>query len=283
MANAKPALVALVTGSSSGIGRAVADQLAADGWAVHGGSRRANDLASTDENCGKPTPQRWKPVLLDVTADTSVQAAVENVLDAEDRIDALVHCAGFSVAGAVEDVTVAEAERQFATNYFGTVRMVQAVLPAMRRAGRGRIIVVGSIGGLIGLPFIGHYSASKFALDGMVQALRIEIAPFGLEATILHPGDIQTDISSNQVEGERTGSQSPYHARFKATVAAYDKAVNAARKPDVVAAAVARLLARGRLPPRAIVGTPNERAGVGLKALLPSRVFETILRRTYGL
>ncbi len=268
--------VALVTGSSSGIGKAVADRLSAAGWRVFGASRRSAAPASAE-------PTAWTPVPLDVTSETSVEAAVSSVLTAGQRIDLLVHCAGISVAGAIEDVSIPEAERQLATNYLGTIRVLQSVLPAMRQAGKGRIIVVGSIGGLIGLPFIGHYSASKFALDGMVQALRIEIAPFGIEATVLHPGDIQTDISTNQMEGERTGHGSVYHRRFKATVGAYDKAVREARQPDVIAKAVLKLLARRTLPVRVVVGTPSERAGVVLKALLPSRVFETIIRKTYGL
>lgn len=268
--------VALVTGSSSGIGQAVADRLASVGWTVFGASRR------TVARDGRE-PLAWTPVPLDVTSEASVAAAVSSVLSAEQKIDLLVHCAGISVAGSIEDVSIPEAERQLATNYLGTIRVLQAVLPAMRQAGKGRIVVVGSIGGLIGLPFIGHYSASKFALDGMVQALRVEIAPFGIEATVLHPGDIQTDISANQIEGERTGLSSVYHRRFKATVGAYDKAVREARKPDVIAKAVLKLLARRTLPVRAVVGTPSERAGVVLKALLPSRVFEAIIRKTYGL
>jgi NAD(P)-dependent dehydrogenase (short-subunit alcohol dehydrogenase family) len=267
--------VILVTGSSSGIGRAVAARLAHDGWRVYGGSRRS----------APPSPDgpKWVSLPLDVTSDASVAAAAQELIDAEGRIDALVHCAGISVAGAIEDVSLDEVARQLDTNYLGTVRMVQAVLPAMRRAGRGRIIVVGSIGGLIGLPYIGHYSASKFALDGMVQALRIEVAPFGIEASILHPGDIQTDISSNQIEGRQTGPDSAYHERFKATIGAYDRSVACARKPDAIANAVARMLRRRRLPPRVIAGTPNERSGVVLKALLPPRMFESILRKTYGL
>ncbi len=278
MASPKAARVALVTGSSSGIGRAVADRLVATGWTVWGGSRREAMLPAG--SAGRPA---WTPVPLDVTSDASVGAAIARALAADGRIDALIHCAGVSVAGAIEDVTIAEAEHQLAINYFGTVRMVQALLPVMRRAGSGRLVIIGSIGGLIGLPFIGHYSASKFALDGMVQALRVEIAPLGIEAAVVHPGDIQTDISANQVEGANTGAQSVYHARFKATVGAYDQAVNAARGPEIVAMAVARLLARRRLPPRVIVGTPSERAGVGLKAVLPPRIFEMILRKTYRL
>lgn len=269
--------VALVTGSSSGIGKAVANALSRSGWRVYGGSRRAVALSEDAKAAG------WTPVALDVTSDDSVAAAVTSILESDHQIDALVHCAGISVAGSIEDVSIAEVESQLATNYLGAVRVVQAVLPAMRRAGRGNIVVVGSIGGLIGLPFIGHYSASKFALDGMMQALRIEIAPFGIDATVLHPGDIQTDISTNQIEGARTGHESVYHRRFKATIGAYDKAVREARRPEVIADAIERLLARRKLPARVVVGTPSERAGVVLKALLPSRVFETIIKKTYGL
>lgn len=268
--------VALVTGSSSGIGKAVADRLAQNGWRVFGGSRRGFSR-TIDARAA------WTPLFLDVTSDASVASATQSVLDREHRIDALVHCAGISVAGAIEDVTLDEAAQQLNTNYLGAVRMVQAVLPAMRKAGRGRIVIIGSIGGLIGLPFIGHYSASKFALEGMVQALRIELAPFGIQASIVHPGDIQTDISTNQIEGKQTGDTSAYRDRFKATIEAYDKSVAKARTPDVIADAVARMLRRRRQPPRVIAGTPNERSGVVLKALLPPRVFETILRKTYGL
>jgi NAD(P)-dependent dehydrogenase (short-subunit alcohol dehydrogenase family) len=266
--------VALVTGSSSGIGKAISDRLAKDGWRVYGGSRRGAAVTAI----GSPA---WTPISLDVTAEQSVREAVSSVLEADGRIDLLVHCAGISVAGSIEDVTIAEAERQLATNYFGAVRVVQSVLPAMRKAGRGRIIIIGSIGGLIGLPFIGHYSASKFALDGMVQALRIEIAPLGVEATILHPGDIQTDISTNQIEGERTGQDSVYHERFKATVGAYDKAVRDARKPDVIADAVAKILRRRRLPARGVAGPPNERGGGVRKARVAPRGVEALVKKTY--
>lgn len=272
----KNAGVALVTGSSSGIGKAVANRLAGDGWNVFGGSRRGFS-GSVDAK------SFWTPLFLDVTSDSSVSSATRSVLNSAQRIDALVHCAGISVAGAIEDVSLEEASQQLATNYLGAVRVVQAVLPAMREAGRGKIVIVGSIGGLIGLPFIGHYSASKFALEGMVQALRIEIAPFGIEASIVHPGDIQTDISTNQIEGKRTGPASAYRDRFKSTIDAYDKAVASARKPEVIADTVARMLRQRPMPPRVIAGTPNERTGVILKALLPPRIFETILKKTYGL
>ena len=276
MAEQPSARVVLVTGTSSGIGRLVADRLAAAGWVVYGGSRRAlgPDAGST---------VGWTPIGLDVTSGASIQAAVDTIAAHAGRLDALVHCAGIVVAGAIEDVSIAEAEHQLATNYFGTVRMLKAVLPVMRRQGRGKIVVIGSIGGLIGLPFIGHYSASKFALDGMMQALRIEIAPFGVDATIVHPGDVQSDITSVQVEGKGAGPGSAYYERFKRTNEIYDRLVREGPTPDAVARAVVRALGRRRMPARLVVGTFMEKGGVFLKATLPPRLFELVIRSNYKL
>ena len=273
--------IALVTGTSSGIGEACATRLAADGWQVYGGSRTGR--AEQGNAALDVSRSRCQSIELDVTSDASVASAARQIVSEAGRIDALVHCAGISIAGAIEDVTIAEAEKQFATNYFGTVRTIQAVLGPMRRQGAGRIIVIGSISSLIALPYIAHYSASKFALEGLVQALRLEIAPFGLEATIVHPGDIRTRISVNQVEGEKTGISSAYRPAFRRAVDAYDKAVNEAREPDVIAAKVAAVLGRRRMPARAIAGTPMEAAGVYLKSVLPARWFEAILAKSYGI
>jgi NAD(P)-dependent dehydrogenase (short-subunit alcohol dehydrogenase family) len=142
---------------------------------------------------------------MDVTDEASVQRAIDAVMAQEGRIDALVHCAGVSLAGAVEDATVEEGKHQFDTNYFGAVRVLRAVLPVMRRQRSGRVLVIGSIAGLIGLPFLGHYSASKFALDGLIQAMRFEVAPFGIEVCLVHPGDYCTAISANQILSVNAG------------------------------------------------------------------------------
>lgn len=260
----------LVSGASSGIGKATCQRLAAKGYRVYGGSR------------SQPGATQWSEVVLDVCDDASTDAAVQEVLVREGRLDALVHCAGISVAGSIEDVTASEAQHQFETNYFGTVRMVRAVLPAMRGARAGRILVIGSIGGLIGLPFLGHYSASKFAIDGFMQALRMEIKPFGIDATVVHPGDFSTAIADRQLCGVNTGSQSAYGA-FQATIDRYEKAVKDGRSPDIVAAAIEGLLRRRHLPVRRIVGSPMERVAVRLRSVLPSRAFEFIIRKNYGL
>jgi NAD(P)-dependent dehydrogenase (short-subunit alcohol dehydrogenase family) len=263
--------VVLVTGSSSGIGRACCDRLAAGGRRVYGASRTPRDAA------------QWTYVAMDVTDDASVTRAVDEVVRREGRIDALVHCAGISIAGSFEDTTVEEATRQFDTNFFGAVRVLRAVLPVMRRQGAGKLIVVGSIGGLMGLPYIGYYSASKFALDGLVQALRMEIRPFGIEATVVHPGDFNTAISANQILCANANANSAYFAACQRTIDIYDTNVRQARSADVVARRIERLVSRRRLPVRSVLGTPSEVLGVWLKSVLPSRSFEYLFRKSYKL
>jgi NAD(P)-dependent dehydrogenase (short-subunit alcohol dehydrogenase family) len=220
---------------------------------------------------------------MDVTDEASVERAVAEVMGREGRIDALVHCSGVSLAGSFEDTTVEEAQRQLDTNFFGAVRVMRAVLPVMRKQRAGKILVIGSIGGLIGLPYIGYYSASKFALDGLVEALRMEVMPFGIEATVVHPGDFNTQISANQVLCGNAGAQSAYDAICRRTIEIYDTAVRRARPADVVARRVERLLGRRRLPVRSVLGTPSEVMGVWLKSTLPSRSFEYLFRKSYKL
>ena len=263
--------VVLVTGCSSGIGEACSERLAEAGRCVYGASRT------------RCSPKRWRYVAMDVTDEASVQRAIDVVIAQEGQIDALVHCAGVSLAGAVEDVTVEEGKRQFDTNYFGAVRVLRAVLPVMRRQGSGRVIVIGSIAGLIGLPFLGHYSASKFALDGLMQALRFEVAPFGIEVCLVHPGDYCTGISANQIESVNAGEQSAYAVAFRRMVSICDEGVRHAPPAEVVARRIDHLLSRRRLPARYVLGSPREVGAVWLKAALPARIFGALFRTAYRL
>ena len=166
----------LVTGASAGIGRACAEGLHTAGWAVTGASRRGT------------TSGRWAGLVMDVDDDDSVRAGVAGLLADGGRIDALVACAGWGLAGAVEQCTIAEAKAQLETNFWGCVRVLQQALPAMREQGSGRIVLMSSIGGLIGIPFQAFYSASKFALEGLGEALAYEVAPLGVHVTLVEPG-----------------------------------------------------------------------------------------------
>jgi NAD(P)-dependent dehydrogenase (short-subunit alcohol dehydrogenase family) len=264
--------VVLVTGCSSGIGKACCERLARSGRRVYGASRRPCE------------PQTWRYLPMDVTDEASVEQAVAAVLAAEGRIDALVHSAGVSLAGSIEDTTVEEAKGHFDVNFFGTVRAVRAVLPRMRAQSGGKIIVIGSLGGLIALPFISHYTAAKFALDGLVEALRMEVGPFGIEACVVHPGDFNTEIIADQSFSARAyDDQSVYAETCRNIVELYDANVRKAPSPDVVAKRVDRLLSRRRLPVRSLVGSPIELAAVWLKAVISGRGFEVLFRTAYKL
>ena len=266
-----PIRVALVTGSSSGIGQACCERLSRRGWRVYGGSRTA------------PAGTAWPQLTIDVRQDGAMEAAVGQIVDREGRLDALVHCAGASLAGSIEDTTLEEAKGLFETNYFGTVRAVRAVLPAMRAAKAGRIVIIGSIAGRIGLPFLGHYSASKFAAEGFVEALRLEIAPFGIEATLVHPGDTKTAIVAHETRGQATGATSVYLSAFATVSKIYAANIEKGMPPDQVAKAVAAILDKARPPVTALVGKPAETAAVALKARLPSRWFAFVVRKACGL
>jgi len=262
--------VVLVTGDSSGIGRAICEHLAARGRTVYGASRTELKGAA------------WAHLRMDVADEASVTEAVAHILDREGCIDAVVHAAGVSLAGPFEETSVSEAQRHFDVNYFGAVRVIRAVLPAMRRQGQGKLLVIGSIGGLIGLRYLGHYSASKFALDGLVESVRAEISPFGIDATVIHPGDFNTAHVANGTTSAATQPGSPYYDVFHRAAEFYLKSEEQARSPDILARKIHALLDRRRLPVRVVVGTPLETLGVLAKNWLPSRLFEAMVSKVYG-
>ena len=156
--------VVLITGSSSGIGRACAELLAARGFRVYGASRRAVEIPLVE------------PISMDVRDDASVRDAVAQVMAREGRIDIVVNNAGIAIAGAVEDTSIDEAREQFDVNFFGVMRVCRAALPALRNRQAGYIVNIGSIGGLVAIPYQGLYSASKFALEGLSESLRLEMS-----------------------------------------------------------------------------------------------------------
>ena len=146
---------------------------------------------------------------MNVDSDEAVQAGVAGLIEREGRIDALVAAAGWGVAGAAEDTTIAEAKAQFETNFWGSVRVVQAVLPHMRARQHGRIVLISSIGGVIGIPFQAYYSASKFALEGFAESLAYEVEPFGIQVTLVQPGNIATDFTASRQLAAGAGAALP--------------------------------------------------------------------------
>jgi NAD(P)-dependent dehydrogenase (short-subunit alcohol dehydrogenase family) len=264
--------VVLVTGASSGLGKAIAEELARKGHKVYGTSRN-------------PSPGIENGVLmvpLDVTDDSSVAKCVTEVATAEGRIDVLVNVAGFGLSGSVEDTTVDEAHQQLETNFFGVVRMTREVLPVMRSQDRGRIITISSMAGFIGLPYQPYYSASKFAVEGLNEALRLELIGSGIDTCTVGPGDFKTGFTAARVYAK--AARSPLHAqRMTKVVDTYERDETNGADPQVVADLVSKLVDKRRLRVRYVVAKPAQRAAAILKNTLPATAFEWIMTKIYPL
>jgi NAD(P)-dependent dehydrogenase (short-subunit alcohol dehydrogenase family) len=270
--------VILITGARSGIGRACATALVGQGHRVYGTSRR---LASVDAAAlGYPM------LAMDVDDDGSIRAGVDEVLKTAGRLDVVVNNAGFGYGGAIEDTSIGEAKALMETNFFGALRVCHAVLPHMRARGEGLIVNVSSIGGLMGLPFQGLYSASKFALEGLSASLRMEVKPFGIYVVLLEPGDICTSFTSNRrtvraAKDDAFGA-SVYHERYAAALSRIEADEQGGSPPDVVARALLRIVNHRSPRPRYVVGPFYERIAVWASRMLPAGLFERILMTYYG-
>jgi len=267
--------VIVVTGASSGLGAATASLLAEAGHRVYGASRGSG---------GSLEGRSFKPLFMDVTRDDSVATAFASVLRAEERIDALVCCAGSGIAGSVEETSIEEARSQFETNYFGTLRTIKALLPHFRKAGGGRIVVLSSIAGRLGLPFQAFYSSSKFALEGLVEALRLEVGGMGIDVCLVEPGDHRTGFTKARrmvAAYLAAGEGSPYRGLHEGAIGQQERDEAAGKDPLEVARLVARLLGKKRTAVRYTVGPFIQRLAPLLRPLFPQRLFERIIGMIY--
>lgn len=275
----------LVTGCSSGIGRATAGLLARSGWPVYASARRAEALADL-ESLGCRT------LSLDVTDEESMVAAVEAVEREHGAVGVLVNNAGFSRSGAVETVPVADARRQFETNVFGPSRLAQLVLPAMRAQGWGKIVVLGSMGGRLTFPGGGWYHATKYALEALSDALRFEVAGFGVDVILLEPGLIRSGFSevaasSMETPARATSAEDDPYREFTAGVIASTRGVydrgrlsRLSGTPDDVAAVVLEAITAERPKARYPV-TASARLLLAARTLLPDRAWDGFLARQF--
>jgi NAD(P)-dependent dehydrogenase (short-subunit alcohol dehydrogenase family) len=276
---AEPARVVLVTGASAGIGRACADRLAAANWTVIGASRRG----TAGHPGGSPgSAASWAGLVMDVDVEDDVRSGIDGLVSEHGRLDAVVAAAGWGVAGAAEFTSIAEARAQFETNFWGCVLVVQAALGHMRAQGSGRIVLISSLAGLIGIPFQAYYSASKFALEGFGESVAYEVAPFGVSVTLVQPGNIKTDFTANRRVSTEADSGGVYAAAKTRAVAVMERDEANGAPAGLVAATVQRVLESGRPPRRVSAGKTAERAGVAAKRLLPFRIFEAAAKGSLG-
>ena len=262
--------VALVTGASSGIGNAIAKSLHRNGVTVYAGARRVERMNDLDDLGITTLP-------LDVTDAQSVEHTVNRIVSETGRIDILVNNAGFGLLGALEDLTIDQAQAQFDVNLFGAARLIQSVLPMMRQQHAGRIINVTSVDGKVAQPLASWYVASKFALEGLSDALRFELRPHGIDVVVIEPGSIQSewaDIASDHLQA--ASGTGPYAATTTQAVAILKAAKRFASGPQVIA----RLADRAALSRR-----PKTRyhAGAGssilwLRQCLSDRALDRIWR-----
>ena len=270
----------LITGCSSGIGRATAQRLANGGWTVYATARRVEAIGDLeDRGC--------KTLSLDVTDEGSMQAAVAAVEGAEGAVGALVNNAGYSQSGAIEEVTPARARRQFETNVLGLVRMCQLVLPGMRGQGYGRIVNLSSMGGRFTFPGGGFYHATKHAVEAISDALRFEVAGFGVNVAIIEPGLIRTAFGETAAGSISDGAASEgAYGDFNAAVAVSTKGVyegplgKLGGGPDRVARAIERAITSKRPRTRYRV-TPSASIFIAQRRLLPDRLWDGLMRTQF--
>ena len=264
-----PRRVVLITGASSGIGRATAELLAARGHRVFGGVRAA---ATTRPLAGVEL------VPLDVRDEASVKACVEGVHSRAGRTDVLINNAGVNLVGAVEETSVSQAQALFDTNVIAVLRMIQAVLPGMRRQGGGLIVNISSILGLIPAPFMGVYASTKHAVEALSESLDHEVRAFGIRVVLIEPHYVRTNLDASAAQAE--GRIDTYALQRQRTAAVITQETNTAPEPTLVAEEVLR----------SIEGPYRMRRPLGravllsrLRSLLPGRFFEPSLRKAFAL
>ena len=269
--------IILLTGASSGIGAAAAERLLAGGHVVYGAARRTERLRVLAK-------AGLRPLAMDVTDDGAMRAGVAAVIEAEGRIDGLVNNAGYGEYGSLEDTDLERARYQFDVNVFGLARLTQLVLPHMRAQRAGRIVNVSSIGGKIGEPHGAWYHATKFAVEGLSDSLRMELRQFGIDVVVIQPGAIKTEW--NGIARERllaTSGEGPYASLARQHAAFLREAdeSNQASEPDVVGEAIARALLARKPKTRYAVGG-GAKAILAMRRVLSDRLFDRVMLGLIG-
>lgn len=262
----------LITGASSGIGKAIGEYLFHKGYTVYGTSRNPEKVLNS----------LFPLVALDVRDGESIRRCVEKVAGISGRIDVLVNNAGVGILGPVEEIPTQEIRNHFETNLYGPIEMIKAVLPYMRDQRSGHIVNITSIAGYMGLPFRGVYSAGKGALELITESIRIEVKPFGIEVCSLAPGEFATDIASHRYHVPLAPA-SAYADTYGKTSALINEQVSAGGDPVLVAQAIYKIINTNKPNGHYKVGPLLSKFSVALKRVLPDKMYERMLMNHYKL
>lgn len=272
--------VVFIAGASSGMGKAIAEELAKEGFKVYGTSRKAKPADQENEIAAAQSGGFIKMLQLDVCDQESITKAIDFVVEKEGGIDILVNCPGFALAGSVEDTTHEEAFLEFNTNFFGIHRMCKSVLPVMRQKGKGLIVNISSTAGLIPVPYQSFYSASKFALEAMTEGMRSEVKQFGINVSMIEPGDTKTGFTNSRVF-VKASKDSAYKKAFDTSIARMIHDEQAGPPPVGIAKTVKKIIDSSNPPVRVVIG-PINKVLAFLKRVLPSRLVVYIVSKLYA-
>jgi len=223
----------------------------------------------------------WRGVVMDVDDGDSVSSAFAEVDAEHGQLNAVLACAGWGLAAAAEQTSIEDAKAQFETNFWGVVRVVKVALPRLRAQGGGHVVIMSSIGGLLGIPFQAFYSASKFALEGYAESLAYEVAPFNISVTLVEPGNFETGFTSARRKVATSGDD-PYRAACEKAITVMERDERNGADPADVARVVEKILKSKNPPRRVSVGKFDERMGIMAKRLLPYRIFERAAKSSLG-
>jgi NAD(P)-dependent dehydrogenase (short-subunit alcohol dehydrogenase family) len=265
--------VILITGGSSGIGKAVGEYLHQKKYTVYGTSRNPSNYQGSTS---------FPLLALDVTQPETIHRAVHDVMEREGRIDVVINNAGVGITGPVEETPMDEIKKAFDTNLYGPLEVIKAVLPYMRKEKKGLIINVTSIAGYMGLPYRAIYSASKGALELVTEAYRMEIAPFGIGMTTIAPGDFATNIAAGRYHAPVI-PDSPYKLPYSNTLKMMNEHVDHGSDPIEMAKVIQRIIETPNPNVRYKVGSFIQKISVFLKNNLPGRTYEKMLMKHYKL
>ena len=262
--------VVVITGASAGMGKSAAQLLHEQGYIVYGAARRTDKMKDLEE-------KGMKIISLDLTDDSSIKNAVDTVIKNEGRIDVLINNAGYGSYGSVEEVSIEEAKRQFEVNIFGLARITQLVIPTMREQQSGRIVNISSMGGKIYTQFGAWYHATKNALEGWSDCLRIELKEFGIDVVVVEPGGIQTEWGNIAMDHlQKTSGSGPYANGVTKVMKGMEKSVSKLTHVDVLGKEIAKAASENKPKTRYVKGY-MAKPTIALRRWLSDKAFDRIL------